>query len=65
MDTGKKVVNLAVIGAGYWSRKAVTEYLRLAKVDSEFNLVQVCDLEEDNLSYCKDCLLYTSPSPRD
>jgi len=56
MKKGKKGVKLAVIGAGYWGRKAITEYLQLAKVDSEFNLVQVCDLEEGNLNYCKDLL---------
>ncbi len=46
-------VNLAVIGAGYWGRKVITEYLQLAKSDPSFNLMQVCDLENRNLDYCK------------
>jgi predicted dehydrogenase len=46
-------INLAVIGAGYWGRKVIQEYVRLAEVDSSFDLVQVCDLVDDNLSYCK------------
>ena len=51
-----KPLNLAVIGAGYWGRKAVTEYLELAKVDPKFNLAYVCDLKEDNLDYCRNAL---------
>jgi UDP-N-acetylglucosamine 3-dehydrogenase len=49
-------LNLAVIGAGYWGRKAVSEYLELAKVDPNFNLAYVCDLKEDNLDYCRTAL---------
>ena len=49
-------MNLAVIGAGYWGRKVVEEYLQLAKVDPEFTLLSVCDLKEDNLDYCKNIL---------
>ena len=49
-----KHVNLAVIGAGYWGRKVIGEYLQLAEVDSAFRLMQVCDLKEENLSHCRD-----------
>lgn len=49
-------VNLAVIGSGYWGRKALTEYLQLQQVDPNFKLVKVCDLKEENLTYCKDVL---------
>jgi len=51
-----KPLNLAVIGVGYWGRKAVTEYLELAKVDQNFNLAYICDLKEDNLDYCRTAL---------
>jgi UDP-N-acetylglucosamine 3-dehydrogenase len=51
-----KEVNLAVIGAGYWGQKVIKEYLELAKRDSAFNLVQVCDLMEENLKHCRDVL---------
>ncbi len=51
-----KNVNLAVIGAGYWGRKVISEYLQLCKEDTAFNLIGVCDLKEENLSYCKDIL---------
>jgi UDP-N-acetylglucosamine 3-dehydrogenase len=53
LSKGSKIVNLAVVGAGYWGRKAVTEYLELAKADPNFNLAYVCDLKEDNLDYCR------------
>jgi UDP-N-acetylglucosamine 3-dehydrogenase len=49
-------INLAVIGAGYWGRKAVTEYLHLEQVDPAFKLVQICDLKTENLNYFKDIL---------
>jgi UDP-N-acetylglucosamine 3-dehydrogenase len=51
-----KGLNLAVVGAGYWGRKVVTEYLQLAKVDPKFNLLYVCDLKEGNLDYCRNVL---------
>jgi predicted dehydrogenase len=54
-----KGLNLAVIGAGYWGRKVVTEYLHLAKVDPSFNLLYVCDLKDDNLDYCRKSLHVT------
>jgi UDP-N-acetylglucosamine 3-dehydrogenase len=53
---GEKNINLAVIGAGYWGRKAVTEYLQLEKADPAFKLVQICDLKAENLNYFKDVL---------
>lgn len=53
MGKAEKRVNLAVIGAGYWGRKVVREYLNLEKEDSDFRLVEVCDLLESNLDYCK------------
>jgi predicted dehydrogenase len=51
-----KNVDLAVIGAGYWGRKVAEEYLRLARVDSGFNLAHVCDLKEANLENLADSL---------
>jgi len=53
---GSEQLNLAVIGSGYWGRKAVTEYLELAKVDPKFNLAYVCDLKDENLDYCRNTL---------
>jgi UDP-N-acetylglucosamine 3-dehydrogenase len=55
-----KNVNLAVIGAGYWGNKIAGEYLQLAKKDHDFNLVQVCDVSEENLNRCKDVLHLSS-----
>ena len=49
-------VNLAVIGSGYWGRKALTEYLQLERVDPRFKLLKICDLKEDNLEYCKNVM---------
>ena len=56
MKKREKNINLAVIGAGYWGRKAVTEYLQLEKADPAFKLVQICDLKAENLNYFKDVL---------
>jgi UDP-N-acetylglucosamine 3-dehydrogenase len=56
MEKLAKTVDLAVIGAGYWGRKVAEEYLQLAKVDSDFNLVHVCDLKEANLKNCANSL---------
>jgi UDP-N-acetylglucosamine 3-dehydrogenase len=53
---GEENINLAVIGAGYWGSKAVTEYLQLEKADPAFKLVQICDLKTENLNYFKDVL---------
>lgn len=50
------VVNLAVIGIGYWGRKVAREYIELSKADPDFNLAKVCDLDETNLKCCKESL---------
>jgi UDP-N-acetylglucosamine 3-dehydrogenase len=51
-----KTVNLAVIGAGYWGRKVISEYLELQKTDPDFKLAKVCDLLDSNLIFCKEKL---------
>jgi predicted dehydrogenase len=56
MKKNERKINLAVIGAGYWGRKVIAEYLRLSKVDPLFNLAGVCDLKDENLQFCKDNL---------
>lgn len=56
MVKADKVVNLAVIGTGYWGRKVAREYIDLAKTDSDFNLAKVCDLDEANLTFCQENL---------
>jgi predicted dehydrogenase len=60
MEKLAKRVDLAVIGAGYWGRKVVEEYLHLTRVDSSFNLAHVCDLKEANLKNCVDSLHFDS-----
>jgi UDP-N-acetylglucosamine 3-dehydrogenase len=56
MNKANKKINLAVIGAGYWGRKVIGEYLALEQKDPDFSLVKVCDLLYDNLIYCKEML---------
>jgi UDP-N-acetylglucosamine 3-dehydrogenase len=51
-----RAVNLAVIGAGYWGRKVISEYLALEQKDTDFNLAKVCDLLDDNIIFCKEKL---------
>jgi predicted dehydrogenase len=46
--------NVAVIGAGYWGRKVINEYLQLAKEKANFDLSMVCDVKDDNLTYCRE-----------
>jgi predicted dehydrogenase len=45
-------VNIAVIGAGYWGKKVISEYLVLAKEDTHNSLSYICDVQEQNLWYC-------------
>jgi UDP-N-acetylglucosamine 3-dehydrogenase len=49
-------INLAVIGAGYWGKKVIGEYLELENVDADFNLAKVCDIKDENLIFCKEKL---------
>ena len=44
--------NVAVIGAGYWGRKVITEYLQLVKDKANVDLSMVCDVKDENLAYC-------------
>ena len=52
----KDSVNVAVIGAGYWGKKVIKEYLQLARSNPEVNLSMVCDLKDENLRYCNEVL---------
>jgi UDP-N-acetylglucosamine 3-dehydrogenase len=52
----KDLMNVAVIGAGYWGKKVIKEYLELGKSDSHVGLSMVCDLSDENLRYCNDVL---------
>lgn len=47
-------MNVAVIGAGYWGKKVVKEYLQLARSDPRVNLSMVCDLNDENLKRCNE-----------
>lgn len=49
-------LNIAVIGAGYWARKVIPEYQDITKQIEQVKLVGVFDLNEENLSYCKNRL---------
>lgn len=52
----KKSLNVAVVGAGYWGRKVITEYLQLGLINPKIKLVRVCDLKKENLDFCKEAL---------
>jgi predicted dehydrogenase len=45
--------NVAVIGAGYWGKKVINEYLQLARDDVKVGLSMVCDIKNENLAYCQ------------
>jgi predicted dehydrogenase len=46
--------NVAVIGAGYWGKKVINEYLQLAKENANVDLSMVCDVKDENLMYCRE-----------
>ena len=50
----KDSVNVAVIGAGYWGKKVIAEYLQLARSDPRVDLLMVCDLKDENLKCCSE-----------
>jgi len=49
-----KKLDIGVIGAGYWGKKIVEEYTELAKENQEVNVQSVCDMDEENLFYCRE-----------
>lgn len=49
-------VNIGVIGAGYWGKKVITEYLVLSKGNPDVNLRRVCDIQKQSLRYCSEGL---------
>lgn len=50
----KARLNIAVIGAGYWGKKIIYEYLQIVRKRPNVNVIMVCDLEDKNLDYCRD-----------
>jgi len=52
----KRILDIAVLGAGYWGRKVISEYLQLAAINPRVNLAKVCDLTDENLEYCSKVL---------
>lgn len=56
METLKRPINVAVIGAGYWGKKVIREYIQLAKDNSEIDLSMVCDSDHEHLKFCRDAL---------
>jgi len=45
--------NVGVIGAGYWGKKIISEYMELAKQNSHIGIQTVCDNSEENLKCCE------------
>ena len=50
----KSSPNIAVIGAGYWGKKVLAEYVQLARRNAELDLPFVCDFEENRLRCCSE-----------
>jgi len=50
----KDSINIAVIGAGYWGKKVLREYLQLVRSDPKVDVAMVCDLEDGNLRCCRE-----------
>jgi len=46
-------LKVGVIGVGYWGKKIVEEYARLTSVEGDVNVESICDLNEENLRYCR------------
>lgn len=51
-----KKTEVAVIGAGYWGKKVVREYVRLSEETPDLHLFGACDLSRTNLQYCRENL---------
>ena len=49
-----KKLKIGVIGVGYWGKKIVEEYTELSKGNEGVSVESVCDLNEENLKYCKE-----------
>ncbi len=45
-------MDVAVIGAGYWGKKVMSEYLSLARDNAGVDLSMVCDVNNESLAYC-------------
>ncbi len=49
-----KPVNVGVIGAGYWGRKVIQEYLNLSQTSKDVKLLAVSDVSPNILAHYKD-----------
>ncbi|MCL4437205.1 MAG: Gfo/Idh/MocA family oxidoreductase [Thaumarchaeota archaeon] len=49
-----KPVNVGVIGAGYWGRKVIQEYLNLSQINKDIKLLAVSDVSPKSLALYKD-----------
>ena len=49
-----KPVNVGVIGAGYWGRKVIQEYLNLSQINKDVRLLAVSDVSPNSLALYKD-----------
>jgi UDP-N-acetylglucosamine 3-dehydrogenase len=52
-------VNIAVIGAGYWGKRVIDEYIALANKNSRVQLSIICDLLGQDVEHCKNALYKT------
>ena len=50
----KDEVKVSVVGAGYWGKKVISEYLALAKENHNVSLSHICDIQEANLLHCSE-----------
>jgi UDP-N-acetylglucosamine 3-dehydrogenase len=50
------ILNIGIIGVGYWGKKIATEYSLLCKNDNRVKLYGVCDIFDDNLDFCREKL---------
>jgi UDP-N-acetylglucosamine 3-dehydrogenase len=55
-DDVNDVLKVAVIGAGYWGKKVIGEYLHLAQINPKVDLALVCDPQDRELDYCNKVL---------
>jgi UDP-N-acetylglucosamine 3-dehydrogenase len=49
-----KPVRVGVIGAGYWGRKVIQEYLTLSQTSKDVKLIAVSDVSPNSLAHYKD-----------
>jgi len=48
-------LNIGIIDVGYWGKKILQEYVKLANGDEGVNVESIYDANKENLQHCRQC----------